>query len=301
MVICGLYYASDQPLEALKAKWTYDNSQFVTIDETPVHYRINGSGETLVLLHGTGASLHTWAVWTDTLAKDFRVISLDLPAYGLTGPHRGGKYTLDFYAQFLDKFLQRIGVEQFSLAGNSLGGGIAWRYASLFPDKVNKLILIDAVAYPQAKEPPLVFRLAKNKLLSKLLLKISPKFLFEKSMKEVYYQDDLVDDALIDRYYELYLRKGNRQAFIDRIRTMQAADTTLLQNIQIPSLIMWGKHDEWVRLENAYKFERDLPQAELIVYEKAGHVPMEEIPILSAQDARSFLQRKTKLAAEQEE
>mgnify|MGYP000542094430 CR=1 FL=1 len=299
LVIVGLIafnYAPDRSVEDLKEHWTYDNSKFIEIDGIDVHYRINGQGFPLVLIHGTGASLHTWERWTDILAKDFQVISLDMPAFGLTGPALDRDYSLENYAQFLNTFLGKIGVDSFHLAGNSLGGAISWRYASMFPEKVEKMILIDASGYPFDKKLPLAFRMAKNDLMGKVLLKITPKALFWKSIREVYYNDDLITEELIDRYYELYLREGNRQAFVDRVRNIEYNDASPIKTIKTPTLIMWGADDEWIPVALANKFKDDLINAESIIYKEVGHVPMEEIPEVTAQDARIFLLKKIEVS-----
>lgn len=284
-------YASDKSLEELKTKWTYDNSQFLEMDGMPVHYRINGEGEPLVLIHGTGASLHTWESWTEILEKDFKVISLDMPAFGLTGPNPKRVYTLDFYAKFLDSFLEKIEVDKFSIAGNSLGGGIAWKYAALFPNKVKSMILIDPIGYPRKGELPFALRIAANKYASKYLKTVTPKSLFYKSMNEVYHNDELVTDELVHRYYELYLREGNRQAFVDRAMAQERIDTSEIATIKTPTLILWGENDIWISPEDAPKFKRDIQDSELIIYPNAGHVPMEELPKLTAHDARIFLEK----------
>jgi pimeloyl-ACP methyl ester carboxylesterase len=284
-------YAADKSLEELKAKWAYDNSQFLEMDGMPVHYRINGEGEPLVLIHGTGASLHTWEGWTEILEKDFKVISLDMPAFGLTGPNPKRVYTLEYYAKFLDAFLAKIEVDKFSIAGNSLGGGIAWKYASLFPNKVKSMILIDPMGYPWEGELPFALRLAANKYASQYLKTVTPKSLFYKSMNEVFHNDELVTEELVNRYYDLYLREGNRQAFVDRAMSKETVDTLEIATIKTPTLILWGEKDEWISPEDAPKFQRDIKGSELIIYPNAGHVPMEELPKLTARDARIFLEK----------
>ena len=288
-IFCIKNYASDKPLSELKEKWTYDNSQFVEVDGMDVHYRINGSGHPLVLIHGTGASLHTWEPWTKILEKEFKVISLDMPAFGLTGPNATGIYSLENYAQFLDEFMTKIQIDSFHLGGNSLGGGISWKYATMFPEKVKKLILIDASGYPSEKEPPLAFKLANNPITSKILLTMTPKSLFVKSLKEVFYNDDLVTDEMVDRYYELYLRAGNRQAFVDRVQKRNITDHTSIASIKNPTLLLWGEDDLWVDPAHAARFDKDIPNSKLIMYNKVGHLPMEEVPTKSAMDTRAFL------------
>lgn len=289
MTIMAFYYSPDKSIEQLREKWAYSNSQFIDIDGMPVHYRIDGEGTPLLLVHGTAASLHTWEAWTAILKEDFKVISLDIPAYGLTGPNNDGVYSLEFYAKFLDTFVSRIGIDSFHIAGNSLGGAIAWQYTAMFPEKIDKLVLIDASGYPSQSKEPLAFKLAKSKIWSQVLLNFTPKSLFRTSIEAVYYNDSLVDDQLINRYYDLYLRPGNRQAFIDRINNKSSVDNSLIKTITAPTLILWGKEDAWISVNNAYQFENDIRGSKVIIYDNAGHVPMEEIPVKTAEDCRQFL------------
>jgi pimeloyl-ACP methyl ester carboxylesterase len=257
-----------------------------------VHYRISGTGFPLVLLHGTGASLHTWEGWTNALQNEYQIISLDLPAFGLTGPSKNRDYSIDAYVEFVHQFLNKIGVDSFALAGNSLGGGIAWNYAAKYTDKMKGLILIDPTGFKQTKKLPLALSIAKNKIVAPMLKIFSPKFLFNKSLKEVYYNDDLLTQATIDRYYQLFLREGNRQAYIDRAQTPTTYDTDLLNEISIPTLIMWGANDEWITSKDATKFKKRIKSAKVIIYSKMGHVPMEEAPKNTAKDALDFLKEK---------
>jgi pimeloyl-ACP methyl ester carboxylesterase len=291
VIVLGLMiwaYAPDNSVEELTEKWGYDNSKFVEIDGMNIHYRVNGEGFPVVLVHGTAASLHTWEAWTTALEDSFQVISFDLPAYGLTGPHPTGRYSMDMYAKILDELMLELAIDSFYLAGNSLGGGIAWRYSTLYPDKVKKMILIDAAGFPLEREPSLPFRLAKSEIWSRLLTTFTPKRIIENSIKEVYFDKEKATPNIIDRYYDFALRTGNRQAFVDRVRTMEYADTALLAGIKIPTLIQWGRGDVWIPVSNAYKFEKVIPNSKLVIYENAGHIPMEEIPNETVKDAKAF-------------
>ena len=138
----------DIPLETLKARWAGGASQFVAVDGMGVHVRDEGSGPAVVLLHGTSSSLHTWDGWVERLRQGHRVVRFDLPAFGLTGPSPARDYSIDAYTAFVDHLTTRLGLQRFVLAGNSLGGGIAWAYALAHPDRVRALILVDAVGYP---------------------------------------------------------------------------------------------------------------------------------------------------------
>ena len=113
--------------------------------------------------------------------------------------------------------------------------------------------------------------------------------MFEKTLREVYFDDSKITDELVDRYFELFLHQGNRQAYIDRIAQPQEADPKRLAQLDIPVLIQWGVHDPWIPVSDAYLFLDVLPNARLIPYDNAAHVPMEEIPEQTAADARGFL------------
>lgn len=275
--------------DQLREKYTNAESEFVEIQGMPVHYRIEGQGHPLVLIHGTASSLHTWGGWTEALKDSFQVVRLDMPAFALTGPHKDGEYSYDFYVQFLDEFVQRIGLDTFALAGNSLGGAISWNYALQYRDKLTHLILVDASGIPKAaQEPPLVFKLAKSPATAFLLKHITPRSFIEDNMRQVYYNDLLITEELVDRYYDMTLREGNRQAFIDRVKTKMSDRSSEIQTIAIPTLIQWGRYDEWIPVQDGFRFQELLPNSSLILYE-AGHVPMEELPKETALDVREFL------------
>ncbi|UCH10746.1 MAG: alpha/beta fold hydrolase, partial [Fidelibacterota bacterium] len=118
-----------------------------------VHIRDQGTGPAVVLLHGMFSSLHTWDGWVEALQDSFRMIRLDLPGFGLTGPRPDADYSLSEYVGFMDALLDELGVERAILVGNSLGGGIAWEYSLAHPSRVEGLILIDAVGYPRDSTP----------------------------------------------------------------------------------------------------------------------------------------------------
>ncbi|MEM8895085.1 MAG: alpha/beta hydrolase [Bacteroidota bacterium] len=284
-----LSYQNDIPVEVLKEKYGQAPSQYMEVDGMPVHYRVEGEGFPLVLVHGTAASLHTWDVWTEELKSDFKVIRFDLPAFGLTGPAPSGEYSLDMYAGFVDKVLTQLNVDSCFIAGNSLGGAISWYYTVKHTEKIRKLVLVDASGHPRSSGPPLIFKLAQQPAFASFFKSFTPKFIIENNLKAVYHDDSKIDQSLVDRYFEMALREGNRQAFIDRANQKFTNQSHLIKSIEVPTLILWGEHDTWVPLSDAYLFEEAIEDSELIVYDNAGHVPMEEIPIITARDTKAFL------------
>lgn len=288
------YWENDIPLDTLKSKYTTAASAFVDVMQMQVHYRDEGNKNDslpLVLIHGTGASLHTWEESVKLLTDSFRVITLDLPAYGLTGPNPKRIYSQAFYVQFIDEFLKSIHVNKCIIGGNSLGGAIAWNYTYEHPTKVEKLILIDAAGYPMISESkPIAFTLAQIPVLKHMLNYITPRFLAKKSVMNVYDDPTKVTEKVVDRYFDLFLREGNRQAFVDRMNFSTYPDHLIrLRTIKTPTLIIWGENDKLIPIENAQKFHADLPNDTLVVLEKTGHVPMEENPNRTVDAIRLFL------------
>ena len=286
----------DIPVEKLKEKYANEFSRFVEIDGMQVHYRIEGKGMPILLVHGTGSSLHTWNDWTLKLKENYQVIRMDLPAFGLTGPNKSGDYSIEKYTQFLEEFVAQMKLDSMILAGNSLGGNIAWNYASKNPEKVQKLILVDASGLPTNKPQPWIFKMAKTPVLSNLFLYITPKSIIEDNIKQVYEDDTKITDALITRFHDFTLREGNRKAFIDRAKIdftlSEASKKERLQNLQTSTLLIWGAKDTWIPLENGKRMDALLPNSKLVVLQNSGHVPMEENPIESLKVLNEFLHQK---------
>lgn len=298
VVLASLLFGHfDRPVEDLKPTYARAPSDFVPVMGMEVHYRDEGNQQDplpLVLIHGTGASLHTFDAWTTALKKDKRVVRMDLPGFGLTGPFPEGDYSMDRYVAFVRAFLAARDIEQCILAGNSLGGQIAWNFTLKHPDKVDKLILIDAAGYPKnSTSVPIAFRVARTPVLNKTLTFITPRFLIKSSVLNVYADKAKVTDELVSRYFDLSLRKGNRQALIDRMQMpFDSTAAGQIKSIAQPTLILWGAQDGLIPVENAYRFQRDLPNDTLVILENSGHVPMEENPDESLEAVLAFIKNQ---------
>jgi pimeloyl-ACP methyl ester carboxylesterase len=279
----------DIPPEQLMAKYAAPPSKFLDVGSLKVHYRDEGQGFPLVLLHGAGSSLHTWDGWTRELAKSYRVIRLDLPGFGLTGPNAKKDYSMAWNVRFLAASLDKLGVTECYVAGNSYGGRMAWEFASARPKRVRKLILLDASGYPMPQRRILAVRLARMPLVGRLLLHVTPRFLMAKTLRDMYGDPTRLSEATIDRYYDLFLRAGNRETFRILSRERLRDPSARIRTIKAPTLILWGAADQGVPLANAERFHGDIQGSKLIVYPGVGHVPMEEIPDQSSRDAGAFL------------
>lgn len=133
-----------------------------------------------------------------------------------------------------------------------------------------------------------IFQLLEHPVFAKVLLKCTPKFLFSMNMKEVYGDPERIKAESVDRYFELMLREGNREATLDRISGKQNSSIQF-DRLTMPTLIMWGDLDRWIPVQQALDFEKEIPGSNLIIFEGVGHVPMEEIPTKSVAEYLSFL------------
>jgi pimeloyl-ACP methyl ester carboxylesterase len=289
------FWAPDRSVEELKARWAPPPSVFIEVDGMQVHMRDEGVHDDplpIVLIHGTSASLHTWDGWVEALKATRRVIRLDLPAFGLTGPFADNDYTLPHYARFMHAFLDRLGVQRCVLAGNSFGGQVAMVTLLAKPERVEKLILVDSSGYPLVPASiPIGFRMMRMPVISSLAKVILPRRVVEDSTRNVYGDPSRVTPELVDRYYETTLREGNRRALGERIRQIEIdAITDRIPQIRVPTLILWGGRDRLIPLDAGRRFAKDIADSRLQVFDDLGHVPHEEDPRRTAAAVQAFLQ-----------
>jgi pimeloyl-ACP methyl ester carboxylesterase len=270
----ALSRAPDRPVQTLVARWAPPPSDFIEVKGQIVHLRDEGPRHTgadsplpLVLLHGTSASLHTWEGWVKALKGQRRVVTLDLPAFGLTGPFGGqydpADYRSDTYARFVLDVLDALKLPRVAIGGNSLGGEVAWRTALRAPERVAQLILVDSAGLPA--EPgavPLGWWVARTPALSWLAEEVLPRALVAQGLTSVYGHPERVGSELVDRYFELTLREGNRRALGLRLRQMELGDSSAqLQALKLPTLILWGGRDRLFPPAVGQRFQPPSPAA----------------------------------------
>jgi pimeloyl-ACP methyl ester carboxylesterase len=289
----------DRPVEALVARWAPAPSDFVDLGGQLVHVRDEGPRDDplpIVLVHGTSASLHTWEGWAKALVRQGRrVISFDLPAFGLTGPFtgrwEGERYHGDTYVRFTLELLDALKVQRFVIAGNSLGGEVAWRTAYATPQRVAAMVLVDAVGPAFVPESvPLGFVVARTPVLRVVTEWTLPRQLVEQSVRSVYGDPARVTPALVDRYYELTLRDGNRGALVERLAlTVPGEHAERIGTLRLPTLLLWGGRDRLVPPAVGREFQRLIPGSRLVEFPELGHVPQEEDPARSVAPVLEFL------------
>ena len=290
--------APDRPVNTLVARWAPPPSEFIEMKGQLVHLRDEGPREDplpIVLVHGTSASLHTWEGWVKSLRHERRVITFDLPAFGLTGPftgsYAGGGYGGDTYARFVLDLADHLKVGRFVIGGNSLGGEVAWRVTTLAPARVHQLVLVDAAGPPFVPETlPLGWRLARVPGLNRLLDWVLPRSIVAEGLATAYGDPARMAPDLVDRFFELTLREGNRRALVQRLQAWRpGADAERIATIRTPTLVIWGRRDRLIPLAAGEYFGRSIPGSKLVIFDDLGHVPHEEDPARTVKPVRAFL------------
>lgn len=288
-VAAALVVSPDVPAAALDARYADRSSRFVPVAGLRVHVRDEGQGPPVVLIHGTSASLHTWDAWAAALRDSFRVVRFDLPAFGLTGTRPDGDYGVPAYVRFVEAVLDSLRVGPAVVAGNSLGGEIAWHLAAAAPSRVARLVLVDPAGIPFDRTPPLAWRIARTPGAARVVEYVSPRSLIRSSLLEVYADDAMVTDTLVDRYWLMARRPGARAAFVARVRASAVGDTAALRRLTMPTLVLWGDGDRWIPMSLASEFGRRIPGSRVVVVPHAGHVPHDERPAETLEALRGFL------------
>lgn len=293
-VFVAANWAPERSVAELQGRWAPLPSTFLDVAGMKVHLRDEGprnDKSPIVLLHGTGSSLHAWEGWAQALKDKRRVIRFDLPGFGLTGPSPDGIYSIDNDIRVLIAILDKLGVEHCVLGGASLGGDIAWRAALTHPSRVEKLILVDAGGYPTKPiSQPIGFRLASIPGMDWLFENILPRYLVEEGFRDVWGDPNRVTPEMVERSIELTQREGNRRAFLDRSHQWHGGSLShRIPELKSPTLIIWGGRDRLIPPENAERFHRDVVGSTLVIFEDLGHAPEEEDPAQTVAAVKQFL------------
>lgn len=297
----------DIPYAALEARYANPDSHFVDLPGgLHVHYQDVGGAATgapaagahalplLVLLHGFGDSYTSWDGWVRDLKSKFRIIVPDFPGHGLTRAPQGYELSGAGLADVIDALAAKLELPSFVVAGNSMGGGVAWELAVRHRRRITALILVDAAGFPNDGPPPaipLAFRILQYRLGRALLRSIDNRPLIDEALKTDVYDKNVITPALVDRWAEFQRAPGHRAILMSFHPTVFAqASAAPLRDIGVPTLVLHGESDPLIEPASARKFAAAIPGARLILYPHVGHLPQIEIPQRSALDVAEFLE-----------
>lgn len=289
----------DIPWKTLRAKYETPASRYVDLPGgLHVHYRDQGnpSGPVLVLVHGISANVDTWEPWVKRLSATYRIITLDLPGHSLTETPAGFKVGPDTFIDTVQGVADHLKLGKFVIAGNSMGGGVAWQYALAHPERLDGLVLVDAAGWSRPKDKndgPLIFKIMANPAGRALIKNLDARNLTKAGLQDAYLDKTLVTDALVDRYVDLARAPGHRDILLGLQSSFrEPATAARLAAIKVPTLVMHGRQDKLIPFENGEAFAGAIPDATLIAYYGVGHVPMEQIPDRSAADLDGWLKAR---------
>ncbi|MCP4578151.1 MAG: alpha/beta hydrolase [Deltaproteobacteria bacterium] len=290
---CGLFI-EDLPSGKVPQPDIHDH--FVAIDGIRYHYtEYPALGEDIFLLHGFGSSTYTWKKVALLLqAKGYHVWALDMKGFGWSDKPRNDDYSPEQLMAEVNAWMDKIGLRKVVFVGNSLGGAIAWNMALAHPDKVKKLVLIDAAGF--MRDIPFSVRLAGLPGAGGIARFFFGRWVIEDTFKQVYFDPTAVTKEQVDAYYDRMRTEnalGAMAAVGRSVSTISNEEYALrIPEIQVDTLIIWGRDDAWIPLEDGFKFKEALPNATLEVIPFCGHVPQEEKPEETARLIAAFLSKR---------
>jgi len=305
----------DRPGSTLERQYANDASAFVEVGDARVHYRDEGpeDGPTVLALHGSYSSLHTWEPWTKRLADRVRFVRMDMPGFGLTGPRSEGEQTLEYLVTAVGRFCDELGLSDLALVGNSLGGAVAWRLAVDRPALASRLALVDVGGASMLSTLARNYSVFGTDVVPRFF---TPRLMVRMLLRDAYADPSKVTDEQVKRYHDLVLRQGNRRAVIDLARNYStehmddpgpllrvetpALPSTVdprprvyddydIADVEVPTLFQWGEDDEWFPVSFGRELASAVPDHRFETYEGVGHLPMVEAPDPTAEDLAAFL------------
>ena len=263
----------------LEKRYFSSSPQIIDVDGLKVYYKETGpqGAPALLLLHGFGSSLQAWDDWSLKLEQKYRLIRLDLPGFGLTGASPANDYSEEKDLAILTHFVDKLGLEKFSVVGHSMGGKMAWSLAASQPERVQALVLMAPDGFPETKdigtkpyEVPAIMGLIKFVL---------PKYLVRKSIEPAFSDADALNDALVNRYFDMLRAPGVRGAILERSnQTIYTDPVPRLKAIKAPTLLIWGEQDQMIPSTNAQIYANVLSNSTTVLVPKLGHLLQEEQP-----------------------
>ncbi len=275
------------------AKKYYPNGKYISLGEYQVFFleknRKEKNKPPIILVHGFSSNIHTWEYYIEELGKDYPVVALDLPGFGLSSKPPIS-YTRELYVEVLKDLVDFYRFGKVILIGNSMGGEIILRYSLLYPERVEKLVLIDSAGLASREDLPWFLQLGRSFIVEYFSFLFTNHFALSYMLKSAFYNKEVVDKKKIDLYYYPLKTKGGINAHKSLLSSpSKKIPIEDLKSIAAPVLILWGEEDSWIPVRYAYEFKRYLPNSKLVILPKCGHLPQEEKPVESLQYIQEFL------------
>lgn len=289
---CGMF-THYQPVD--KVRPSSAPGRFVDVDGVRCFYQhTEGAGDKILLIHGFSDSSYTWKDLAPLLnEKGYDVWAVDMMGFGWSDKPRDADYTAPALMEGVNGFMDAVGLSRAVLAGNSLGGEVSVLLTAAHPDKVDRLILLDAGGYPF--DPPFVIKLTRMPGAATLAPLVFGKYMVRDNLKQVFYDDSKVTPELVDAYYDR-LRTENAlyaMSMLGRKHEQEKCEAFVdaVKKVHVPTLIIWGQDDPWIPVNLAERFHKEIPGSELVILNECGHTPQLELPKETAGAMLDFLEK----------
>jgi pimeloyl-ACP methyl ester carboxylesterase len=262
-------------------------ASFVTIDGARIRYIDLGEGSPVVLIHGFGASLESWAPVIPVLAKRHRVIALDLKGFGWSDRPEGD-YSLAAQAHLVLELMRERGIERAAIVGQSWGAAVALSVVAAAPERVTRVALYDGLAFEDQVNSFMTW--ARVRGMGKLMFWLMwDGSMLQENAQLAFYDKSLVTVDNLDRIEALMARPGAKAAAYAVMHQLRLGELQLrYRSMTQPFLLLWGREDEVTPLRFGERLARELPNARMIVYPRCGHLPQVEAAS-STDDLAAFL------------
>jgi len=292
-VLIAMYVYRDIPAAELEAKYGTEPSRYMNVAGARIHYRDEGPRDApvVVLIHANWASLLGWEPWVEQLKDAYRVVRFDMTSHGLSGADPTGDYTLERTLELTEKLIDALNINEFSLAGTSLGGTVAVFYTAAHPERVKHLILLSpgSIEGKERKDGPRGSVPPAANILKYILPKAIPKFFLTSG----YADASQVPDELVERWFELWRLEGQREAQLERLRQYDSGDiASVFGQVTVPVLLLWGEANPVAKFEQHEEVIELLGNAEqidFISYPGVGHMAVQEAGDVTGADVRRYL------------
>ena len=288
-------YGNPDP-EWLRIDWR-DHLRQIDVVGARVNYVQMGEGPPILFVHGLSGA---WQNWLETLphfARTHRVIALDLPGFGAS-PMPPWQISIPSYGRFVRDFCERVGVDRCSLVGNSMGGFIATEVAITDPERVDDLTLVSAagVTWARARREPAAVVARMGRAATPVLLRFHMSGIRRQRLRKGYFQGVFFDPDSIRRemLWENVVPALSSPGYYDALTTLWGYDIRdRLEEIGVPTLIVWGRNDRVVPAPAAVSYKKRIGEnAELVIFDRCGHVPQIERPVRFNRVLEGFLSRE---------
>jgi pimeloyl-ACP methyl ester carboxylesterase len=300
-VVCVLPYLiplGEPQLEISPDELVSQHGRFLDIDGMTIYVEEQNpeSGQaTIVLIHGLGGSTFSWRRNAPFFAaQGYRVVSLDMKGFGLSYKDFASDYSHPAQARLLADVLARLGIDQAYFVGHSMGTNVMLHFAHLYPEKVLGLISVDgAVSLKQGlMHPSALLSFPPFKRAGQVLLsRYGTKERIGRILRSAYYEQEIVTAEVIDGYYNRLVIGQWTQSLLAMTRDMSENTITFaLEDLEFPTLILWGQNDTWVKRADIDRWRDEIPSAEFHAIPESGHLLMEEKADLFNNLVLAFLQ-----------